>query len=98
LAGHIAEFVDGAWVRARPAKRRQIGDHGAGLDHHGLVAAKYLQRGVPGRGVDGIVQRIEPGQAMTRADLDLAPPDLDGVGQEHVGAGQINLHFRFGLP
>jgi hypothetical protein len=29
---------------------------------------------------------------MTRADVGLAPPDINGIGQENVGAGQIYFH------
>jgi hypothetical protein len=31
---------------------------------------------------------------MTPAHFDLAPSDLDGVVQENVRAGQVNLHFQ----
>jgi hypothetical protein len=34
---------------------------------------------------------------MTRAKLDLAPPDINGIGQENVGASQVNLHGGLGL-
>jgi hypothetical protein len=30
---------------------------------------------------------------MTPAQFDLAPPDIDGVVQENVGASQVNLHL-----
>ena len=46
---HVAEFVDGAGIGARPAKRREIGDDGVGLDHHGLVALEDVERGIAGR-------------------------------------------------
>jgi hypothetical protein len=33
---------------------------------------------------------------VTHAQIDLAPPDLEGVGQKHVGTGQIDAcHCRF---
>jgi hypothetical protein len=38
---------------------------------------------------------------MARAELDLAPADLDGIGQENVGAGEVDFHRSFamaGLP
>jgi hypothetical protein len=30
---------------------------------------------------------------MTRTQFGLAPPDINGVGQENVGAGEVNLHL-----
>jgi hypothetical protein len=30
---------------------------------------------------------------MTRTQFGLTPPDFNGIGQENVGAGQVNLHF-----
>src|SRR5258705_13532374 len=63
-SSHIAEFVDGPGIRARTAKRSEICDNGIGLDHHGFVAAEYLQGGILGCGIDGIVQRIQSDQAM----------------------------------
>src|SRR6266481_603717 len=87
---HKAEFVDGSGIRARSAKRREIGDNGVGFDHHGFVSAKYLQGGVVSRAVDRIFQRIQSDQPMPRAQRDLAPSDINGIGQENVGAGEIN--------
>ena len=35
------------------------------------------------------------GDSVTSAQLDLAPPELEGVGQKHVGTGQIDAcHSR----
>jgi hypothetical protein len=34
---------------------------------------------------------------MPHAKLDLAPPDINGIGQENVGASQVNLHGGPGL-
>jgi hypothetical protein len=31
--------------------------------------------------------------SVALARLDLTPSDIDGVGQENVGTGQIDLHF-----
>src|SRR6266481_3338177 len=87
---HEAEFVDGPGIRARSAKWREIGDIGIGLDHHGFVTAKYLQGGVVSRAVDRIFQRIQSDQPVPRAQRDLAPSDVNGIGQENVGAGEIN--------
>src|SRR5258708_2121621 len=90
---HIAEFVDGPGIRARSAERREVGDNGIGLDHHGFVTAEYLQGGVIGRAVDRTFQRIQPDQPMPRAQRDLAPSDIKGIGQENVGAGEVDLHL-----
>jgi hypothetical protein len=31
-------------------------------------------------------------RSVTPAQFDLATPDFNGVGQENVGAGEVNLH------
>jgi len=54
---------------------------------------KDLQGGRFGGAVDDIVQRIQPDQAVPAAQSDLAPPDINGVGQKYVGTGEIDLHF-----
>ena len=89
---YITEFIDGSGIRTGSAKRREIGDDGTGLVHHGLVAAENLHGSISGCDVEGVVQRIKSDQSMTRAKLDLAPPDINGIGQENVGASQVNLH------
>ena len=91
-AGHVAEFVDGAGIGAGAAKRRQIGNDGVGRIHHRLIALEDRERGVGGREVDRVVERIEPAHAVAGADRGLASSDLDGIRQEHVGACQIDLH------
>jgi hypothetical protein len=42
----------------------------------------------------GSMARIQSDQSMTLAHFDLTPSDIDGVVQENVGAGEINLHFQ----
>jgi hypothetical protein len=79
---------------ARPAERRKVGDNGVGLDHHVLVAAKYPQRRVAGCDIDRVVERIQSGQSVTGAKPDLAPPEINGVGQENVGTGEVNFHLN----
>ncbi len=96
-AGHVAELIDGAGVGAGTAERGEVGDDGIGLVHHRLVAAKDLPRGV-GRGeIDGVVEGIEAGEPVRRADRGLLPADLDRIRQEHVGPCQIDFHDGFAL-
>ena len=48
-----------------------------------------------GNGVDLVIERVKSGQAVTRANLDLAPSDIDGVGQEDVRSGEVDFHCWF---
>ena len=41
--------------------------------------------------VDGVIERVEPRQAVSHTNRRLATSDLHGVRQEHVGACQIDF-------
>ena len=90
----IAEFVDRAGVGTGAAKWRQIGNDGVRLIHHRFIAFEDRQRRVGGGEIDGVIERIESGQAVGRANLDLVPSDLDRIRQEHVGACQVDFHRK----
>src|SRR5262249_27852293 len=91
-AGHVAELIDCSSVRAGTAEWREIGDDGVGRPHHRLVTSEDRERRISRRKFDGIIERLEPGQAVAGADFDLAPADLKRVRQEHVRTCQIDFH------